>query len=196
MPVKTESPFAPGRHYPPFIAHTGPCARPKSSPGFALRYSQRSLQVTVSPCWKLALPDIISVILAWLLRPLSRGVSPVLLPVSTWKTSASPQGEKARHARSLCNATSTEGNFRDCSHSFMFKPPCLLGLPVAPTLCSSTGQPDLLHHAYPGWLPAPGCGIATCLNRAIDMTGLSPVGSRPCRLLLTHFYPFSGLTIW
>jgi len=58
--------------------------------GFALRYSQRSLQVTVSPCWKLALPDIISVILAWLLRPLSRGVSPVLLPVSTWKTSASP----------------------------------------------------------------------------------------------------------
>ena len=146
MPVKTESPFAPGRHYPPFIAHTGPCARPKSSPGFALRYSQRSLQVTVSPCWKLALPDIISAILAWLLRPLSRGASPVLLPVSTWKTSASPQGEKARHARSLCNATSTEGNFRDCSHSLMFKPPCLLGLQVAPT-------PVLSHRAARPFTP-------------------------------------------
>jgi hypothetical protein len=34
---------------------------------------------------------------------------------------------------SLCNATSTEGHFRDCIHSLMFKPPCLLGLQVAPT---------------------------------------------------------------
>ena len=101
--------------------------------GFTFRYSKRSLQVTVSPCWKLALPDIISTILAWLFRPLSRGVFPVRLPVSTRKTSASPQSEKARHAKFLCNATSTEGNFRDCSHSLMFKPPCLLGLQVAPT---------------------------------------------------------------
>ena len=58
-----------------------------------------------------------------------------------------------------------------------------------------TGQPDLLHHAYPGWLPAPGCGIATCLNRAIDMTGLSPAGSRPCRLLLTPVTPGVHLSV-
>ena len=58
-----------------------------------------------------------------------------------------------------------------------------------------TGQPDLLHHAYPGWLPAPGCGTATCLNRAIDMTGLSPAGSRPCRLLLTPVTPGVHLSV-
>jgi hypothetical protein len=40
-----------------------------------------------------------------------------------------------------------------------------------------------LGYAVLGWLPAPSSGIATCLNRAIDMTGLSPVGSQPCRLL-------------
>ena len=33
------------------------------------------------------------------------------------------------------------------------------------------------------WLPTMNCGIATCLNRAIDMTGLSPAGLQPCRLL-------------
>jgi hypothetical protein len=59
----------------------------------------------------------------------------------------------------------------------------------------STGQPDLLHHAYPGWLPARGCGIATCLNRAIGMTGLSPAGSRPCRLLLTPVTPEAHLSV-
>ena len=53
---------------------------PDQSPplNFAFRYFERSLQVAVSPCRKLALPDIISTILAWLLRPLSRGVSSVL----------------------------------------------------------------------------------------------------------------------
>ncbi len=30
-------------------------------------------------------------------------------------------------------------------------------------------------------LPFTNCGIATCLNRAIGMTGLSPVRLRPCR---------------
>ena len=77
----------------------------------------------------------------------------------------------------------------------MFKPPCLLGLQVAPTPCSPTGQPDLLHHAYPGWLPAPGCGIATCLNRAIGMTGLPPAGLQPCRLLLTPVTPEAHLSV-
>jgi len=45
------------------------------------------------------------------------------------------------------------------------------------------GRPSRLHHASPGWLPIPRCGIATCLNRAIGTAGLSPAGLRPCRLL-------------
>jgi len=45
---------------------------------FALRCFERSLQVAVSPCWKMALPDIISAILAWLPGPLPRSIPPVL----------------------------------------------------------------------------------------------------------------------
>jgi hypothetical protein len=41
-----------------------------------------------------------------------------------------------------------------------------------------------LRHASPEWLPSPGCGIAACLIWATDMTGLSPAGWQPCRLLL------------
>ena len=72
---------------------------------FTFRYFKRSLQVAVSPCWKMALPDIISTILAWLPGPLPRSVSPVHLPVSSRRTSASPQWRQARHtAPSLqCN---------------------------------------------------------------------------------------------
>jgi len=33
------------------------------------------------------------------------------------------------------------------------------------------------------WLPTTNCGIATCLNRAIGTTGLSPVRLRPSRPL-------------
>jgi hypothetical protein len=47
----------------------------------------------------------------------------------------------------------------------------------------AAGRPGLSHHASPGRLPGPGCGVATCSTRTIGMTGLSPAGSRPCRPL-------------
>ena len=50
--------------YPSFIAHTGSCARPNSSCCLRFNYYNRFLQVVTSPCWKMALPDIISAILA------------------------------------------------------------------------------------------------------------------------------------
>ena len=63
-------------------------------------------------------------------------------------------------------------------------------LPLArPPDCSyrrgseSSGQPGRLHHAMNVWLPTTNCGIATCLNRAIGTTGLSPVRLRPSRPL-------------
>ena len=45
------------------------------------------------------------------------------------------------------------------------------------------GQLGRLHRAMNGKLPVPNCGIATCPNRAIDMAGLPPARSRPCRPL-------------
>ena len=50
-------------------------------------------------------------------------------------------------------------------------------------LFGTAGRPGLSHHASPGRLPGPGCGVATCSTRTISMTGLSPAGSRPCRPL-------------
>ncbi len=52
--------------------------------------------------------------------------------------------------------------FRGCSHSLMFSLPHSLDPPVAPTAVpEGTGRPGRLHHASPGGLPRPGCGIAT-----------------------------------
>jgi len=52
-----------GRSYPTFIARTDSCARPSSSCRLRFPYFDRSLQVATSPCWKMALPDVISAIL-------------------------------------------------------------------------------------------------------------------------------------
>jgi hypothetical protein len=49
----------------------------------------RSLQVAASPYWKLALPVVISAIYIWLSRPIPRRDFPVLVSVSSWKTSVS-----------------------------------------------------------------------------------------------------------
>jgi hypothetical protein len=48
---------------------------------------------------------------------------------------------------------------------------------------AAAGRPGRSHHASPGRLPGPGCGVATCSTRTISMAGLSPAGSQPCRLL-------------
>jgi hypothetical protein len=65
--------------------------------------------------------------------------------------------------------------FRGCSHSVMFRPPCSLDPHVAPTAVNY-----ILRAAGP-FTPRNGhvvthmnCGIATCLNRAIGIAGLSP----------------------
>jgi hypothetical protein len=62
------------------------------------------LQVVASPCWKMALPDIISAILAQVLGPLPRSVLQVLLLASSLETTASPQTSQVRHTENTpCN---------------------------------------------------------------------------------------------
>ena len=66
-----------------------------------------SLQVAAYPCWELALPDVISSIFLWVLGPVPRRASPVLLLVSSRTTSASPQSTQVRRAgTSITIATS------------------------------------------------------------------------------------------
>ena len=67
----------------------------------------------------------------------------------------------------------------------MFKLPRSLGLPIAPSAETQSlqGGQAVYTTQPPGWLPTPGCGIATHPTRATDATGLSPARLQPCRLL-------------
>ena len=66
---------------------------------FGCPYYDESLQVVASPCWKMALPDIISAILTWVLGPLPRSVLLVHMLASSQKTTASPQTSQVRHTK-------------------------------------------------------------------------------------------------
>ena len=89
------------------------------------------------------------------------------------------------------NATSTTGNISGLQ-SFRYVQAPILARPPGCTHrygSVSIGQLGRLHHAMNMWLPYMNCGIATCLYRAIDTTGLSPAGLRPCRLLPSPKFP-------
>jgi hypothetical protein len=58
---------------------------------FGLTSSGESLQVVTSPCWEMALPDVISAILTQVPGPLPRGVLPVLMLVTSRQATASRQ---------------------------------------------------------------------------------------------------------
>ncbi len=90
-----------------------------------------------------------------------------------------------RSARELIPAMRLRqgGYFRGCSHSLMFRLPCSLGPPIAPTAVVTHGAAGpFTPRNGPGVTPR-NCGIATCLNRATDTAGLPPAGLWPCRPL-------------
>lgn len=100
------------------------------------------------------------------------------------QTPAASQSRQTRHAEKIpAIATSTEGVFRGCSHSLMFRLLHLLGPQVAPTAVLGTGQPGRLHHAMP--LPLPPEAVISLRNRngKTDTAGLAPARLRPCRPL-------------
>jgi hypothetical protein len=121
-PPSAQSPFACAGSYPPqrdvahlvrgrypsFVAHTDSCVRPKSSLPISFSLYGRSLQVAVSPCWKLALPDVISTVCVKALGPVPRHVpyDPVRLDARAGGLDASidghrphHQGQRVRHVR-------------------------------------------------------------------------------------------------
>ncbi len=57
-----------------------------------------SLQVVTSPCWEMALPDIISAILARVLGPLPRRAPRLHVSASSPRTPVSPQSRRVRRA--------------------------------------------------------------------------------------------------
>jgi hypothetical protein len=138
------------------------------------------------PCWEKALPEVIYPICVEVLGPVPRRASSVHLPVSSRRTSASPSVQQVRRAETVVIiATSMTNQFRGCSHSVMFRLPHWLDPQIAPTAEAQRllGSPGRVRHAMPMWLPITDYGIATCLNRAIDTTGLSPARLGPFRPL-------------
>jgi|GEM_PF-3487742 len=143
-PPYAKSPFAPSgcypsrsatlrhlaRSYPHIIAPTGSCARPKPSHFLRLCLVSGSLQVAASPCWELALPDIISAILAQVLGPLPRSVPLVHLLASSHETTASHPTSYVRHTGNTPIMQLQHGSHsRGCSHSLMFRLPRSLAPP-------------------------------------------------------------------
>ena len=121
---------------------------------------------------------------AWTLTPrCSSGAYPFL-----------PERQRPRHRDKQlgtpgdpCQAISTGGQFRGCSHSLMFRLHHSLGPQIAPTArprCVLGGR-AIYTRPNLGTLPTQSTGIATCLKRATGTAGLTPAGSRPCRLLLS-----------
>ena len=61
--------------------------------------------------------------------------------------------------------------------------PALARPPDCSDRSACTGPPGLSHHASPGRLPEPRCGVASRPTWTTDVAGLAPAGSQPCRLL-------------
>lgn len=147
---------------------------------------RQSLQVAACPCWAEALPDVISSICVEVLGPVPRRASSGAL------TRFFPTNfDLTLHATSSARWPSRhDSNVHDEHISGLQSFDHLQAPPLArPPDCSyrrstqPSGQPGRLRHAMHVWLPITNCGIATCLNRAIDTTGLSPVRLRPYRPL-------------
>jgi hypothetical protein len=80
-----------------FIAPTGSCVRPPSSPRLDGPSVVGSVQVVASPCWTMALPDIISAICVEVLGPIPRRVRQVHVPTPSPTAAASRHEKHVRH---------------------------------------------------------------------------------------------------
>ena len=120
----------------------------------------------------------------------------MLSPVPSWQASASRYGEDVRLTKNFPAMQLQQGSHsRGCRHSVMFRLPCLLDPPIAPTAAAlfvRTAAGPFTPRNEPGITPR-SCGIATCLIRAIGTVGLSPTGLWPCRPLPLRHMPLSIL---
>jgi hypothetical protein len=119
----------PPRYYE-LMRQTFPLSRPTHG-----GLGPESVQGAAYPCWEEVLPDVISSLCVEVLGPVPRRASPVRLPVSSRRTSASPYVQEVRRADTpAMMATSMTNQFRGCSHAVMFRLPHSLGPQIAPTV--------------------------------------------------------------
>lgn len=134
LPIPGWHPAPPRRALPLLRRSYGLMRQTKTlPPPTALALVGGSLQVVTSPCWELALPDVISGCLSLDARAPIAVVCEVLIPVSSPTSSAFPAVSSGRLFHGYHSTTSEWRMFRDCSHSVMFGPPSLLAIQVVPT---------------------------------------------------------------
>lgn len=139
-----------GGRYPAFLAPTDSCVKPNPSSRLGLEaLCGRSLQVVVSPCWEMVLPDVISAVCVKMPGPIPRSVllaHPFGVSVSR-ETGSEGVGlalGQPSSARWMIPAMQLRqgGGFRGGSHSLMFRLLNLLGPPVAPTVAACAYAQD------------------------------------------------------
>src|ERR1700674_173487 len=112
-----------------------------------------------------------------MLGPLLRWATGCMYPLLPLSHRPSPKSHGSASHNAPFNDFRTEGCFRGCSHSFIFRPPSLLATQVVPTAgyrLRCPGQPWRLHLSRTCVVTFTCIRYASRLNRVIDGEGLSP----------------------
>ena len=122
-------------HYSPLIALTDSFVDPARSPLLRPKPRSRSLcRLLPAPAAGGNFPTLSLRILPWVPGPLPRRFRGVHMPVSSSTSSAFPRTLSRSASRFSPSKRFHDGSlFRDCSHSFMFRPPSLLASQIVPT---------------------------------------------------------------
>ncbi len=172
-----------GRCYPTLFAHTGSCARPKTSETLCLSARSHSLRRWLrAPAGSRPFPALSPRIFPQMLEPLPRRSAWCTCSLLPMRHRPSPSYQRIGTPQLPVQRLQYGSNFRGCSYSLMFGPPGLLTTPVAPTAMHFLiGQPWFLHPSISWFVTSPRIGYASRANRAIDGMGtLTPLDSRPC----------------
>ena len=122
-------------HYSPVLALTDSCVDPTRSPLLRPKPRSRSLcRLLPAPAAGGTFPTLSLCILPWVPGPLPRRFRGVHMPVSSSTSAAFPRTLSRSASRLSPSKRFHDGSlFRDCSHSFMFRPPVLLASQIVPT---------------------------------------------------------------
>jgi hypothetical protein len=165
---------------PSFLAPTSPCAGPNPSLRLRVALCRGSLQVAASPCWEMALPDVVSADLSPDAWPSLPADSHVALPISSRVTSAFPaDSERVGFRNTPLSDFRADSNFERINIPNV-QASGFACHPDRSHRCrsTSTGQPWRLHPSRTRVVAFPCIGYASRPNRAIDGRGLSPHQAR------------------
>ena len=208
-PPSAQSPFArSGRYprrgglagrlegrYPLVVAHTGSCARPPPSPRLRCSRCARGLcRLSPVPAGRWPFPTLSPRSLRRCSDPYPAALLGCACPLLHRGHRSHPTADGFDARNYPHTATSVRTSISGLQSFVYLRAPTLARPPGCShrSSANAAGRPGLSHHASPGRLPGPGCGVATCSTRTISMTGLSPAGSRPCRPLPTALGSWLG----